>query len=222
MNSTDELLSGLSNIPLFLCGIGMCTAALRSGGKGAVRKNWIIISVLLCFTLLTGVFVHTVKLSSELLRVLWPFIFLLITELVRRFWLQMIRIFKGPETERKVRIPVTIFAFVTAAVNGLLGYFKGADLAPLFLIFSVPASLHIIWMAATDRDARNAGFRRTVAGGMIFMFASTLADGMIRKPVNILGVPCTGALFGHLLMLAALLMLIRMISLSSREEDIET
>ena len=54
------------------------------------------------------------------------------------------------------------------------------------------------------------------------MFASTLADGMIRKPVNILGVPCTGALFGHLLMLAALLMLIRMISVSSREEDIET
>lgn len=221
MNGTAELLSGLSNVPLFFCGLAMCLAAAQSGGRGKTKRNWIIISVLLCFTLLLGIFVHTVKLSTGFLRVFWPFVFFLITELVRRFWIQMVRIFRGSDAEKRFSGPVTAFGYISAAVDGLLEYFLGMDLAPLFCIFGVPASLHILWMAVTAGNGGKKKYRRAVIMGMLFMFASTLADGMIRRPVDILGIPCTGALLGHILLLAALVMLIRMIRISSREEEVE-
>ena len=218
MNGTAELLSGLSNIPLFMCGIAMYLSAARSRRKGNIRKNWMIIAVLLCFTVIIGIFVHTVRIGTGLLRIIWPLVFLAITELVRRFWLQMIRVLRGEETLEEHRKVITVFAFVTAAVNGFLKLFFDTDMAPLFCIFAVPAVLSILWMALTGKREENAGIRRAVVAGMLLMLASTLADGVIRRPIDILGIPCTGALFGHILMCAALIIFISVIGKSSREE----
>ena len=219
MNRNAELLSGLSDIPLLLCGVIMAAAAARSNGKGEIRKNWLMISVLLCFTALLGVFVHAVKIKDDALRLIWPFVYLVITELVRRFWLQMIRIIKGKETEKRYRKLITVFAFMTAAVNGLLEIFFGADLAPLFLVFAVPAVLSILWMVFSDNSRTGDRNRRSIAYGMLLMLMSTLADGIIRRPVIILGVPCSGALFGHVLMLAALVVFISVVIRTSQEDQ---
>ena len=70
MNRSAELLSGLSDIPLLLCGVIMAAAAARSNRKGEIRKNWLMISVLLCFTALHGVFVHAVKIKDDALRLI--------------------------------------------------------------------------------------------------------------------------------------------------------
>ncbi|MBP0970203.1 MAG: hypothetical protein J5744_08670 [Oscillospiraceae bacterium] len=204
INKGAELMSGLSDVPLFAVCLVMIfsTAAYRK--KGALGRGWFLMTVTLAITLLAGILLHIIHLPESLLRILWPLEYALIGTVTAVFWIQVLRIFK-PETAEKGRVLITALAAAVSVVNGVVRFLFGCDLNPGFCFLSVPAVLHIGYSAISCRGRKD--IRTRFIWITVFLILAVATESFIQTPVVLFGLPCGGAVFSHLFIILAMLML---------------
>ena len=116
-NTGLELVTGLTDIPLFLECLFIARVAHKAKGDSQIKRGWIELGLTVSVTVLIGVVLHCVVIDNGLLRFLWPAEYILMMDSVRRFWLQMISVTKGAETSKKWKGAINVFCLVSCVLN---------------------------------------------------------------------------------------------------------
>lgn len=219
-NTGSELVTGLSDLPLLAVSLAMTAVSAENRKKGPLGRGWFSLSVTVAVTLLAGAVLHSVHIGERYLRIFWPLEYALITALTAMLWIQILRIFRPDSVSRRTVALITVFGALTAVVNGVVRFFYGNDMNPIFAVFGVPAVLHIIYSVMSCRDGVKNGLKTRFIVMALFLLLSIAVESAIAEPVIICGLPCKGAVFSHALIAVAMLIAAGMIRRTSEVTDV--
>lgn len=221
-NSGAELVTGLSDLPLFAISLILLYVSAGNRKKGPVGRGWFMLCMTVSVTLIAGAVVHSVHMDERYLRIIWPLEYALITALTAMLWVQILRLFRPAAVSGRNIALIAVFGVIDSTVNGIVRFIYGSDLNPIFAAFAVPAVLHIIYSVLSCRDGRRNSLRTRFAVMALFLLLSIVVESAITEPVIIFGLPCKGAVFSHALIAAAMLMAAGMIRRTAEDTDAYT
>jgi len=220
ITSGSELITGLSDLPLFIASLIMTAVSVRSRGSGRVKSAWTALSAVLSVTVFFGGMLHIVRLDEKYMRWLWPAVYTLMTLLAAMFWIQIIRIYRGEETARTEGRKILAAGAAVSMINGAVRFLYGTDMAPIFSAFALPAVVSCAFIIIKGTNERNRSISLTFGAVTAALLLAVLSDALITEPLTISGVECAGAVFSHLYIVAAMFLMFRVISASAEETDV--
>lgn len=219
LSTGEELMTGLSDIPVFTASLAVVCAAFRRRKDGRIGRNWFWLSVWLAAASLAGVVFHVFDFKERVMRVAWPFEFLIITELSALIWIQIVGIVSPESMGERTRKAITVYSLIVSAVNGVRRYMTGADMSPIFCAVAIPAVIHIAVSVFRDRSEERRGIRRCLTAIAVLLPLAVVTEAFMTKPVTVFGLELGGAFFSHIMLIITMIFLIGVIRYGSGTAD---